>query len=410
VTKTSSSSPSSPTERVERSEAELQRLEARCARLQAEIDRQRLFVQTVIDQLPAGVVICDAASGDMLYGNAAFKALWRRPFPQPIDHAEILARFPARYLDGRPLGSDDFAGPRSVRGESVRQVFECDRGDGTWCTILDTGAPVRDADGRIVAGVAVVFDITAQKQAERERERLLEETQRAVHVRDGVLAVVSHDLRNPLGAISLSAQKLVRMAEGALSAARPCAERICGASRRMERIIADLLDVARIESGQLVIDPGDHEASSIVVEAAEMFEEVAASRQIALKTAAEPLGAPVRCDRGRILQVLSNLVGNALKFTSPSGEIETGCARDGASAVFFVRDRGPGIRPDDLPHVFDRYWQGEGAGMQKKGLGLGLAICKEIVEAHGGRISVESDLGRGATFSFSLPLSLAPVF
>jgi signal transduction histidine kinase len=103
--------------------------------------------------------------------------------------------------------------------------------------------------------------------------------------------------------------------------------------------------------------------------------------------------------------VLSNLVGNALKFVTPPGEVEVGCARRDGVAVFFVRDDGPGIRTEDLPRVFDRYWQGEVPPAEKKrGLGLGLAICKEIVDAHGGRIWVESQLGRGSTFAFALPL------
>jgi signal transduction histidine kinase len=170
------------------------------------------------------------------------------------------------------------------------------------------------------------------------------------------------------------------------------------------------VDVSRIESGRLVLDVGDHDGVALVLEAADMFAEVAASRQIALHTAAEPLGAPVRCDRDRTLQVLSNLIANALKFVAPPGDVEVGCARRGDVGVFFVRDDGPGIRAEDLPRVFDRYWQGEGQATQKKqGLGLGLAICKEIVDAHGGRIWVESQLGRGSTFSFELPVASAGV-
>jgi PAS domain S-box-containing protein len=379
--------------------------EAERARLEAEIDQQRRLLQAVIDQLPAGVVIHEAPSGKVLYANAAFGAIWRRPVGSPTTLSEVPDVYPARDAEGRPLGKEDYAGTRAMRGENVRQVLECQRGDGTWCVVLDTGAPVRDAGGRIMAGAAVLLDISAQREAERERERLLDETQRAVRERDRVLAVVSHDLRNPLNAIALSALQVSRTPDGEVARARTQGDRIRAAAGRMETIISDLLDVARIESGRLVVDPGDHDGPSIVVEVAEMFAEVAASRQIQLKTAAESLGAPVRCDRGRILQVLSNLIGNALKFTVPPGEIEIGCVVVGEVASFFVRDQGPGIRAEDLPRIFDRYWQGEGTATQKKGLGLGLAICKEIVEAHGGSIQVESVLGQGATFSFSLPLA-----
>jgi PAS domain S-box-containing protein len=382
--------------------------EAERVRLQAEIDRERRMLQAAIDQLPAGVIINDAASGGVLYVNDAFKSITRRPDEMmPTSREEAVARFPARHEDdGRPLAYEEYAGRRALRGESVRQIIEVQRGDGTWFAMLETGAPIRDAAGRVVAGVAVVLDIQAQREAERERERLLDDTQRAVTARDRVLAVVSHDLRSPLTAITLSAHQIARMPECDLERARVIAGRIHNSAKRMEAIISDLVDVSRIESGRLVLDVGDHDGVALVLEGAEMFAEVAASRQIALRTAGEPLGAPVRCDRDRVMQVLSNLIGNALKFVKPPGDVEVGCSRRGDLGVFFVRDGGPGIRAEDLPRVFERYWQGDvPAAEKKRGLGLGLAICREIVNAHGGRIWVESQLGRGSTFSFELPLS-----
>ncbi|HEX8796265.1 MAG TPA: PAS domain-containing sensor histidine kinase [Polyangiaceae bacterium] len=380
--------------------------EAERARLQAQIDQERRTLQAVIDQLPAGVVINDAASGGVLYVNDAFRAIMRMPIEVPLSAAEALARFPARHEDGRLLTRDEYAGRRALGGESVRQVIECQRGDGTWCAVADTGAPIRDAEGRVVAGVGVVVDVQAQREAARERERLLDETQRAVAVRDRILAVVSHDLRSPLTAITLAAQQVARMPECDLDRARLSAGRIHHAAKRMEAILSDLVDASRLESGRFVLDVGDQDGAALVGEAADVFAEIAASRQIALHTAAEPLGAPVRCDRDRTLQVLSNLISNALKFVTPPGDVEVGCARRGVRGVFFVRDHGPGIRAEDLPRVFERYWQGEVPATQKKqGLGLGLAICREIVDAHGGRIWVESQIGRGSTFSFELPLA-----
>jgi PAS domain S-box-containing protein len=381
--------------------------EAERERLRAEVDRERRLLQATFDQLPAGIVINDA-SGGILYANEAFRAIWRRPIEVPSPAPDVSAQFPARYEGGRSLRPDEYAGIRALRGESVQQVIECDRGDGTWCATLDRGAPVRDAAGRVVAGVAVVLDIQTQREAERERERLLDETRSAVAARDRVLAVVSHDLRNPLNAIGLAAHPIARIPECDLPRARANAQRILNAARRMGAILSDLVDVSRIESGRLVLDAGDHDGVALVQEAVDMFAEIAASQQIALGTAVEPLGAPVRCDRDRVLQVLSNLIGNALKFVTPPGDVEVGCARQGARGVFFVRDHGPGIRAEDLPRVFDRYWQGDGAPMQKKqGLGLGLTICRELVDAQGGHIWAESELGRGAKFSFELPLATA---
>lgn len=390
---------------VTRDETARDAVAAERARLREEVERERRTLQTVIDELPAGVVIVDA-SGGLLYANDALRAIWRRPIEVPSSAQGLPERFPLRHEDGRLLTFDEYSGTRALHGESVRQVVECQRGDGSWCAVLDRSAPIRDNGGRIVAGVAVVIDIQAQKEAERERERLLDETQRAVMVRDRVLAVVSHDLRNPLSAIGLTAQQLARMPACDLERARALAGRIHAASRRMQAILSDLADVSRIESGRLVLDIGDHDGTALIHEAADLFAEIAASRQIALRTAAQPLGPPVHCDRDRVLQVLSNLIGNAIKFVTPPAAVEVGCARRDDLGVFFVRDDGPGIRPEDLPHVFDRYWQGEVPPTQKKqGLGLGLAICKEIVDAHGGRIWVESQVGRGSTFSFELPLA-----
>jgi signal transduction histidine kinase len=136
-----------------------------------------------------------------------------------------------------------------------------------------------------------------------------------------------------------------------------------------------------------------------------MFTAQAAKERIRIRQDAERLRASIRCDRDRVLQVLTNLIANAIKFVGPGGSVEVGGFLDGLEAVVFVRDEGPGIAAEDLPHVFDQYWQAKGTGAQKKGIGLGLAIAKGIVEAHGGRIWADSTAGRGATFFFSLPMA-----
>jgi PAS domain S-box-containing protein len=372
------------------------------ARLHAELEQQRRLLQTVFDQLPVGIVIGDVATERHLYENSAFERLWPKRCG-PMQWSDLPVARPARDQNGKLLAKDeDYAGPRAARSNSVvRQELTIARDDGTSRVVLNIGVPVRDADGHVATAAAILVDVTAEREAEREREQLLDETQRALRLRDRVLAVVSHDLRNPLGVITLSAQRLERTCPDTSADLG----RIRRAAQRMERIIADLMDVSRFEGGRFAIDVADHDGPSLLEEAGDMFAEVATARGIRLRTTAEDLGARVRCDRDRILQVLSNLIGNALKFSTPPGEVEIGCTRDGAIAVFFVGDQGPGIRPDDLPRVFDRYWQGEGASTQKKGLGLGLAICKEIVEAHGGRIWVDSAVGRGSRFSFSLPIA-----
>ncbi len=169
--------------------------------------------------------------------------------------------------------------------------------------------------------------------------------------------------------------------------------------------MSDLLDAARIESGRLTVDATDEDAAAVVGDALDLFTGLAAQRGVELRASLGGLtGVRVRCDRGRVVQVLSNLIGNALKFVPPQRAVEVSGRRSEHEVVVSVRDEGPGLLPESLPRVFDAYWQAEPRDA-KRGIGLGLAIVKGIVEAHGGRVWASSPPGQGATFSFSLPLA-----
>jgi signal transduction histidine kinase len=227
--------------------------------------------------------------------------------------------------------------------------------------------------------------------------RLYDEAQRAIRARDDVLAIVSHDLKNPLEAIYLSSAMLLRT--GAAPRLRRHAETIQRSAARMDRLIRELLDLSSIEAGRLVVEPRPEPLDAVVEEALAGLSPLALERGIAL--AADTGGArdPVRCDRERILQVLSNLVGNALQFTPRGGHVTVRATLAPAEARVEVRDDGPGIPPAQLRRVFDRYWKSG----SRRGSGLGLSIAKGLVEAHGGRIEVESSPGAGSTFRFTLP-------
>jgi PAS domain S-box-containing protein len=274
------------------------------------------------------------------------------------------------------------------------------------------GRTTYDAEGAPVRMAGISGDITAQKRTEHERELLLDETRRAVRSRDEVLAVVSHDLRNHLGVVVFAAAQLARRAgSDGLAVVRPLVDHVRRATGGMERIISDLLDVASIENGRLVIEPADADAAEVVREGLALFGVLADHQGVALRAALDALeGVTISCDRARVVQVLSNLLGNALKFVPRGLGVEVGGYPAGREAVIFVRDEGPGIPAESLPHVFDRYWQAERAhgAHRKNGIGLGLAIVKGIVEGHGGRLWAESPPGRGATFAFSLPLVARP--
>jgi signal transduction histidine kinase len=215
--------------------------------------------------------------------------------------------------------------------------------------------------------------------------------------------VVSHDLGNYLGAASVNVAVLQRILPEGSEAMRERVAGIRDAVAQMQRLRQDLLDVASIEAGRLSVEPEPHDPATLLAEAAELFGPVAAEHGIELVLRpSEPLPA-VRADRSRVLQVLGNLIGNAVKFTPRGGRI-TLAADAGAETVrLSVRDTGTGIPAEHLPHVFDRFWKvREG---NRHGAGLGLAIARGIIEAHGGEIQVESTPGAGTTFTLTLPLA-----
>jgi signal transduction histidine kinase len=228
--------------------------------------------------------------------------------------------------------------------------------------------------------------------------RLLEQAQQAVRMREQILGIVSHDLRNPLGAILMTSDGLAK--KGAFPQQ---VRRIQRAAERMQRLIEDLLDFASIEAGQLAIRRKPEDAASMAQEILVSLEGVAQDKGLQLTAEVEPQLSPVFCDRDRALQVLSNLAGNATKATPEGGHITLRVEARGHEILFSVSDNGPGISEEDVAHLFERYFRSGKA--EYSGTGLGLAIARGIVSAHGGKIWVESELGRGATFFFTIPVA-----
>ncbi len=281
-------------------------------------------------------------------------------------------------------------------------------------------------DGSTDHGIAVSLDITDRKRAEAERERLLERerearesAERASRIRDDVLAVVAHDLRNPVHTIILSTGMLreIPLDEAQRDHRLGVIQRT---ARGMDHLIRDLLDATRIESGTFAVRQARVHVRALLDETLELFEAPARERQILLHCEADDGVPPALGDRDRLAQALSNLLGNALKFTPVGGQVTVraravsdagvadapadGSASPIGSAVeISVADTGSGIPSDQLAHVFDRFWQANREG--RAGAGLGLSIVKGIVEAHGGSIRVESLVGEGTTFSFTVPMA-----
>ncbi|MDX2086420.1 MAG: ATP-binding protein [Kofleriaceae bacterium] len=238
-----------------------------------------------------------------------------------------------------------------------------------------------------------------------ENARLLEVAETAIAARNDVLRVVAHDLRTPLATASLAAEMLFRPQDERRRNTVHISERILRALGRANDMIEDLIEVTRLESGGLAILPAARDIAKITSEAVEMHAAAANAARIELTRHLEQELPLAWVDEARVLQVLGNLIGNALNFTGAGGHIDVRVSRKGGELEVCVADTGQGIAPEHLGHVFDRFWQAQ--KNDRRGAGLGLAIAKGIVEAHHGRIWIESELGRGTRIYFTLPIAPA---
>lgn len=218
-----------------------------------------------------------------------------------------------------------------------------------------------------------------------------------MRVRDETLGIVSHDLRNPLTTIALSAELL---ADAAPAQQNEYIDTIRTAAKSMQRLIQDLLDVARVEAGRLSVQKVPSDPGEVARRACDSHAPIAESRKIQLNCEIGELPL-VAADRDRLLQVFGNLIGNALKFTPPGGCITVRGTQDPKSVIFQVQDTGPGIPDSDLKNVFKPYWQAKKTAHM--GAGLGLAIVRGIIDAHGGTVSATNAAGGGALFTFTIP-------
>jgi len=217
---------------------------------------------------------------------------------------------------------------------------------------------------------------------------------------------VAHDLRNPLSTILMQLWALRRHGEEPERRSVKPAEAIEHAAKRLNRLIQDLLDVASIERGQLSLQLQEQDPARMVLQALHMFEVEAQQHGITLTASVPTNLSLVMADNVRIIQVLGNLLRNAVKFTPRDGRVVVSVEERDGKLIFSVRDTGAGIASEHLDRIFDRYWQ-SADGSRARGTGLGLSIAKGIVDAHGGKIWVESRVGEGSTFSFSVPRAVA---
>lgn len=239
-----------------------------------------------------------------------------------------------------------------------------------------------------------------------EREQAARRAAEAATIaRDVVLATVSHDLRNPLNTILMSAGLITDFLDVEIDPkVRERVDAIARVSDQMRIMIDDLLDTAAIDAGGLTIARRAQDAAALAREEAELLDPIATDAGLTL-TPDLPAELPsVYVDGSRVRRVISNLLGNAIKFTPAGGQITIGARAEAEEVMYWVRDSGPGIPGQSLPRIFERFWRGDPAA--RGGAGLGLSIAKWVVEAHGGRIWVESEVGRGTSFYFTLPVAI----
>jgi PAS domain S-box-containing protein len=299
-----------------------------------------------------------------------------------------------------------------------RRPFELEhrviRVDGTLGWTFSRAVPIPDGDGEVLEWFGAASDVTSRKQAETERERLLQETQEARldaenanRMKDEFLATLSHELRTPLNAI-VGWSKILRSGKIDADDVQEGVEVIERNARAQAQLIEDLLDVSRIISGKMTLDVQRVNLHDVIDAAIGSLELAAQAKDIRIHKILDSLAGPVAGDATRIQQVAWNLISNAIKFTPKGGKVQVLLERVNSHVEVSVVDNGVGIKPEFLPYVFERFRQAEGSTTRRHGgLGLGLAIVKQLVEMHGGSVRAKSPgEGQGATFTVSLPISI----
>ena len=283
-----------------------------------------------------------------------------------------------------------------------RLTYRIVRPDGQLRWLEASGRLFKNAAGQPELMMGVCCDVTERVEAEAQRQELLRQAEAAARARADMLAMVSHDLRNPLGVIAMAAEQLATEVPTTDQRLQPLVERVSRAAKRMDELISNLLDAASIEAGSFEVQSQELQLEQLLNDGVEAIQPFAGRKGISVETRCADPRLRVSCDPHRVAQVLGNLLGNALKFSPEGSRIVVEASRAPDCAHVTVHDCGPGIAAEHLELVFDRYWTGKRSG--RAGTGLGLFIARGIVVAHGGKIWAKSKQGEGSTFCFTLPL------
>lgn len=363
---------------------------------QLEEERERLFaeLESTIAAIADGIIVYDT-TGQVIRVNPTANALLGVRNEQTAGPVAEQIVFPLSATPGEATVPEEVLPVwQALRGDTVRGLtglLRAPAGRERWFSI--SAAPIRTAQGRIIGAILSLTDFTALHELQQRQEDFLR--------------IVSHDLRNPLTIIQGHTQLLAGALEdaGLNGNMRASVDAIQRSTHRMNVMIQDLVDVTRLESGQLPLATQPVDLKDYLTNLLSRTEPMIDYARIRLDLPADM--PAVTADYNRLERIVINLLSNALKYSTPGTPVIVHAQHEDGMVRVSITDEGPGISPEDLPKLFQRYYRTPGAQTTGEGIGLGLYITKLLVEAHGGRVWVESDVGQGSTFSFTLPVAAA---
>lgn len=399
------------------SQAQVALIESLAAQVSVSLEATQLFesvseernrFEAVLRTAPVAVAVCDAECSYIRL-NAAGAALFNIPADQRVRPQEIIGLSRA-YRGGRLLEPDEYPLMRAARRgeETGGDELELVLFNGRRIACLSYARPIRDGQGVVQGAVSVIVDITLQKELQRELDTRRREAEEASVRKTRFLAAVSHDIRTPANAISLLAELVRRTAStpAMVGDIPELAQELHSSAVSLVNLLSDVLDVARFDSDKIDLQESEFPLAALLADEQRQLLPLARQKGLALEFNAPSDSFMLRTDRIKLGRVLGNLIGNAIKFTE-KGEIRIDAHRNGDNAVQVnISDTGIGIAPEHLSHIFDEFFQLRNPERDRaKGSGLGLTICKRLVDAMGGTLNVQSAPGQGSTFTLTLPAS-----
>jgi PAS domain S-box-containing protein len=363
------------------------------AELYDEVNKSKVYIENLVENA-ADLIITTDLDDRILTWNRGAEVLFGYDKDEVIGkHLSILLP-PERFHE-----LEEMRAKVQISGALRDIEIRSKKKDGVMIYLSLSVSPVRDLDGKIVGFLRVAKDITEKKRYERRLKELDK-------MKSDFVSNVSHELRTPLTSIKGSVDNMLDGLTGSLNEKQiRYLNRIKSNTDRLSRLINDLLDLSRIESGHVEVRPTNLPLTALAEEVAEHMKALAAEKLIRIEIPPADPKVTAWADRDKVTQVLINLISNAVKFTPRDGKITVALEKNGSDYIqISVADTGPGILPEERNRIFSKFYQVANVDKQKpKGSGLGLAISKALVEMHGGKIWMESEVGKGSTFYFTLP-------